>query len=156
MAFGATPSHTFTDDGVYSGQLTATDPTGLSNIEAFSVTVGNQDPIANAGPGHHGRLGPAGRASVAPPPTRAPATSPRSSTAGTSATARRRPIPSGSGGSGVFHAYATPGDYVATLTVTDKDGGSDTDTRTVHVTKRDTTAAYTGPTSADVRHARPP
>jgi hypothetical protein len=48
----------------------------------------------------------------------------------------------------VFHAYATPGDYVATLTVTDKDGGSDTDTRTVHITKRDTTAAYTGPTNA--------
>ena len=56
--------------------------------------------------------------------------------------------PSGSGGSGVFHAYATPGDYVATLTVTDKDGGSDTDTRTVHVTKRDTTTAYVGPSSA--------
>jgi hypothetical protein len=147
VAFGASPSHTFTDDGVFSGQLTATDPTGLSNVEAFSVTVGNQDPVANAGPdttADWGRNVTFGGTATDPgagdqstleyswdfgdgtPPTE----------------------PSGSGGSGVLHAYAVPGDYVATLTVTDKDGGSDTDTRTVHVTKRDTTTAYVGPSSA--------
>ena len=42
------------------------------------------------------------------------------------------------------HAYATPGVYNATLTVCDKDDGCDTDVRQVTVTKRDTTATYTG------------
>ncbi|MEM7127256.1 MAG: Ig-like domain-containing protein [Chloroflexota bacterium] len=37
----------------------------------------------------------------------------------------------------VFHAYAEPGVYSAALTVTDKDGGVATDTRTITVTHRD-------------------
>jgi hypothetical protein len=41
-----------------------------------------------------------------------------------------------------------PGDYTATLTVCDKDGGCNSDARVVHVTKRDTTLGYTGPLSA--------
>ena len=52
--------------------------------------------------------------------------------------------PSATGGPSVVHAYATPGDYVATLQVCDKDGGCDTDSRIVHATKRDTTLGYTG------------
>ena len=37
--------------------------------------------------------------------------------------------PSATGGPSVAHAYATPGDYTATLKVCDKDGGCDTDIR---------------------------
>ena len=146
VAFGATPSHTFTDDGVYSGQLTATDPTGLSNIEAFSVTIANQDPIANAGPDTTADWGRnVSFNGTATDPERA--TSPRSSTAGTSETGRPRRSPRDP----AARASCTPTPSQATtsrrLTVTDKDGGSDTDTRTVHVTKRDTTTAYVGPSS---------
>ncbi len=53
--------------------------------------------------------------------------------------------PSATGGPNVAHAYATPGDYTATLQVCDKDGGCDTDSLIVHVTKRETTLGYTGP-----------
>src|SRR5262249_59250410 len=56
--------------------------------------------------------------------------------------------PSASGGPNATHAYATPGDYVATLKVCDKDGGCDSDTRSIHVTARATTLAYTGPHSS--------
>ncbi len=147
VAFGPTPSHTFTDNGVYSGQLTATDPTGLSNVKAFTVTVSNADPIANAGPdttadwGRNVTFG----GSATDPGAADQSTLQYSWDFGdgTPPTA-----PSGSGGSGVVHAYATPGTYTATLTVTDKDGGSDTDTRTVVVTKRNTTTGYLGASAA--------
>jgi hypothetical protein len=56
--------------------------------------------------------------------------------------------PSASGGPSVAHAYSAPGDYVATLKVCDKDGDCDSDTRSVNVTKRDTTLGYTGPLSS--------
>ena len=61
VAFGKFPQHTFTDNGTYSGLLTATDPTGLSSTTTFSVVVNNVAPSVNAGPGHDSRLGPPGR-----------------------------------------------------------------------------------------------
>jgi PKD domain/Bacterial Ig-like domain (group 3) len=57
--------------------------------------------------------------------------------------------PSASGGPNVLHAYTAPANYVATLEVCDKDGLCDTDSRTVMVTKRDTTLGYTGPLSSN-------
>lgn len=142
VAFGQQPFHTFQDNGIFSGQLTATDPTGLSNTVNFSITVSNQNPAANAGPdtsADWGRL-------VA---FNGQATDPG---AGDQSTLQYSwdfgdGSPSSTGGPSVFHAYASPGDYVATLTVTDKDGGSDSDTRSVHVTMRDTVAAYLGATA---------
>ena len=56
--------------------------------------------------------------------------------------------PSASGGPSVLHSYASPGNYIATLEVCDKNGGCDSDSRTVAVTKRDTTLGYTGPLSS--------
>ncbi len=146
IAYGVQPFHTFADNGTFSGQVTATDPTGLSNTANFSVSVANQNPIANAGPDTNadwGRL----------VTFNGQATDPG---AGDQATLQYSwdfgdgtppTTPSGSGGSGVSHAYATPGAYEAILTVSDKNGGSETDTRTVNVTKRDTTTAYLGDTA---------
>ena len=45
------------------------------------------------------------------------------------------------------HTYAAPGTYVATLTVTDKDGGTGTGTTSVTIGPRAATLAYTGPGS---------
>lgn len=145
VAFGKQPFHTFQDNGVFSGLLTATDPTGLSNSVAFSVTVGNQDPGVNAGPdttADWGRL-------VA---FNGQATDPG---AGDQSTLQYSwdfgdGTPSATGGPSVVHAYASPGPvgfYVAALTVTDKDGGHSSDTRTVFVTKRDTTTGSLGNTT---------
>jgi hypothetical protein len=142
VAFGAHPFHTFTDDGTFSGLLTATDPTGLSNAVAFSVVVGNQDPAVNAGPDTTADWG----RNVA---FNGQATDPG---AGDQSTLQYSwdfgdGSPSATGGPSVLHAYAAPGTYHTTLTVTDKDGGSDNDTRDVVVTKRDTITGYLGATA---------
>src|SRR5206468_2054406 len=50
VAFGAHPQHTFTGSGVYSGQLTATDATGLTSTTTFSVDIANLPPVVTAGP----------------------------------------------------------------------------------------------------------
>ena len=44
-----------------------------------------------------------------------------------------------------MHLDAAPDSYVATLEVCDKNGAGDRDSRTITVTKRDTTLGYTGP-----------
>ncbi|HEX5824754.1 MAG TPA: PKD domain-containing protein [Candidatus Limnocylindrales bacterium] len=150
VAFGTHPFHTFADNGVFSGLLTATDPTGLSNSKAFSVTVGNQNPVVDAGPDTTADWG---RLVAFNGQATDPGAGDQSTLQYTWDFGDGTPTASGGSGSGVFHAYASPGpglggSYVATMTVTDKDGGSSSDTRTVFVTKRDVTAAYLGPTAA--------
>ena len=49
-SFGPSPQRAFADNGVYDGQLTATDITGLSGTESFTVSVSNVKPSVNAGP----------------------------------------------------------------------------------------------------------
>jgi len=51
----------------------------------------------------------------------------------------------------VEHTYDDPGTYVATLTVTDDDGGVDSDTATVTVGPRQATLAYATPAGVDSR-----
>jgi hypothetical protein len=139
-SFGPSPQRAFDDDGVYDGQLTVTDVTGLSATTSFTVNVSNLEPTVNAGPdttADWGRLVQFG----------GQATDPGS---GDQSTLQYTwsfgdGTPSASGGPNVLHAYAAPGNYVAMLEVCDKDGACDTDTRTVVVTKRDTTLGYTGP-----------
>jgi len=139
VAFGPQPFHTFQDNGVFSGQLTATDPTGLSNVVNFSVTVANQDPSVNAGPdttADWGRLV-AFNGQATDPGADDQSTLQYSWDFGDGS-------PSATGGPSVLHAYAMPGTYTAILTVTDKDGGHDQDSRDVHVTARDTVSSYLG------------
>lgn len=139
-SFGMNPQRTFADNGVHDGQLTVTDVTGLSTTQSFTVDVSNVKPSVNAGPdttadwGRDVQL----NGQATDPGSNDQATLQYTWTFGDGS-------PSATGGPSVAHAYATPGDYTATLQVCDKDGGCDTDSLIVHVTKRDTTLGYTGP-----------
>ena len=140
VAYGVAPQHTFPGSGTYSGLLTATDVTGLSSTTTFNVTVYNLPPAVFAGPD---TTSPWGRfvafnGSATDPGTADQATLSYSWDFGDG---------SASGGASTWHEYSTPGDYVATLTVTDQYGASSSSSRTVHVTKRLTTTAYTGDTA---------
>jgi hypothetical protein len=53
----------------------------------------------------------------------------------------------GAAGADVAHAYAAPGAYTATLSATDKDGGTASAAAAVTATKRATSLAYTGSTT---------
>jgi hypothetical protein len=138
-SFGPSPQRTFGDNGVYDGQLTVTDVTGLSTTQNFTVTVSNVKPSVNAGPdttSDWGRLVQF-NGQATDPGSNDQATLQYTWTFGDG-------TPSASGGPSVLHSYATPGDYVATLKVCDKDAACDSSTRGIHVTKRDTTLGYTG------------
>jgi PKD domain len=142
-SFGPSPQRAFGDNAVYNGQLTVTDITGLSATQSFTVSVSNVDPTVNAGPdttADWGRLV-AFNGQATDPGWGDQSTLQYTWTFGDG-------TPSATGGPSVLHAYASPGSYVATLEVCDKDGGCDSDSRTVVVTKRDTTLGYTGPLSS--------
>jgi hypothetical protein len=142
-SFGPSPQRAFDDNGVYDGQLTVTDVTGLSTTQSFAVSVANVKPSVNAGPDTTSDWGRTVQFN-------GQATDPGSGDQGTLqyTWSFGDGTPSASGGPTVLHSYATPGDYVATLKVCDKDGGCDADTRSIHVTKRETTLGYTGPLSS--------
>jgi PKD repeat protein len=142
-SYGPTPQRTFHDGGVYSGQLTVTDNTGLSTTQDFSVSVANLAPSVNAGPDTTSDWGVQvqfnGQATAAGSDDQA--TLQYSWAFGDGS-------PSADGGPSVAHTYKLPGVYTATLTVCDEDGLCNHATRVIHVTKRDTTLGYTGPLSS--------
>ena len=142
VAFGPMPQHTFQAPGVFSGLLTATDPTGLSATTTFSVTIANLAPVVEAGPdttAAWGRLV-AFNGSATDPGADDQSTLTYSWSFGDGS-------PSASGGGSTFHAYSFPGDYVATLTVCDRWSACASDTRTVHVRKRTVTVGDLGDTA---------
>jgi PKD domain len=139
-SYGPSPQRTFADNGVYDGQLTVTDVTGLSTTQSFTVNVSNVKPSVNAGPDTSADWGRAVQLNgqATDPGADDQATLQYTWTFGDGS-------PSATGGPSVSHAYSAPGDYTATLQVCDKDGACDADSAIVHVTKRDTTLGYTGP-----------
>jgi PKD repeat protein len=146
VAFGARPFHTFTDGGTYSGLLTATDATGLTSTTTFSIIVASLAPVVTAGPDTSSPWGRPvafnGSATAAGSDDQATLAYSWDFGDGTPPTA-----PSASGGAGVFHAYTTPGTYVATLTVVNEDGQSASASRTVTIVKRTVTVGYLGDTA---------
>ncbi|MCW2605260.1 MAG: hypothetical protein JWN61_3395 [Pseudonocardiales bacterium] len=139
VEFGAHPAHTFTGAGLYSGQLTATDATGLTSSTTFSVTVANVAPVADAGPN-------VGAAWGIPVALNGSATDP--------GTDDQRTLsyrwdfgdgtPSATGGPRVMHAYGTPGVYTASFRACDRYDACTLSTASVTIRQRDVTAAYLG------------
>jgi hypothetical protein len=138
VAFGLNPEHTFADNGLYTGLLTATDVTGLTTTQTFQVTVLNAKPIPNAGPDAIEAWG-------IQVPFNAQAVDPGAADQGTLSYEWDFGDNSPTGhAEDTTHAYTSPGLYTATLTVCDKDLSCDTDTRTVTIRKRNTSTGYLG------------
>jgi PKD repeat protein len=135
---GAQTSHAYPVAGTYTVTLTVTDDAGRTATVSQSVTVGT-----NAAP----------TASFTVSPSSPVATTPVFFNASASTPAQGRTLVSYQwefgdgtpGGSGVqtSHAYAFPGTYTVTLTVTDDVGRTGVTTRTVTVLSDNPTASFT-------------
>ncbi|MGJ6979473.1 PKD domain-containing protein [Aestuariimicrobium soli] len=142
--YGPSPHKTFTDNGAYTGSVTFTDVTGLSDTTSFSVTVSNAVPALTVTPDN------ATLAWGRPLSLKAQAIDP--GTADQSSLTYAWTFDDGTaisdGGATETHQWAAPGTYQVGLTVCDKDGGCTTSTVPVTVTARTTTTSYTGDNAA--------
>jgi PKD repeat protein len=126
-ATGVSPSHTYTDNGIFNITLTVTDPGGLSDIRSTTATIANVSPAVEAGPDQSQDLGLSFlfNGTVNDPSS-------------VDTAAGLNPIwsfgdSSMASGLSVSHVYSNPGVYTVTLTATDKDGGVGTDSLNVTV-----------------------
>jgi len=120
-----TPSHTFGDNGVYNVTLTATDTRSLVGMDSVLITVNNVAPTVNAG------------ADITTVPNTATAFSGSFTDPGAlDSHTIQWDFGDGQTAAGTLtpsHSYTAPGEYIVTLTVTDDDGGVDSDTLLVLV-----------------------
>lgn len=138
VAFGPLPQHTFQGSGWYTGLLTATDATGLTDTATFAIDVANAAPIADAGPDTTAAWGKAVafHGAATDPGADDQSTLVYGWTFGDGGSA--------SGGANALHSYSLPGVYTAVFSATDKHGAAGTDSRSVTIRKRDTSAAFLG------------
>jgi PKD repeat protein len=141
VAFGKNPQHTFGDNAVYSGLLTATDSTGLSTTTTFSVPIANVAPSVSAGPSRTTLWGVpiSFHANGSDPGVFDNANLLYSWDFGDPSS------PIGAAGQDVSHVYSQPGVNTAQVTVTDPQGAPGTASVQVTVLKRGTAIGYTGP-----------
>jgi chitodextrinase len=148
-ASGATVSHAYAAPGNYTVTLTVTDNRATTDTDTATVSASNRAPTANAGPDKSGTAGVAlSFASTGSSDPDGTITT-YSWTFGDGGTAA---------GANPNHAYATPGTYIARLTVTDDDGAQSSDTATVTIGAAASGGALTwgmrlGSTSADIGYA---
>jgi PKD repeat protein len=132
-AEGSTVTHTYESDGVYVATLIITDAFGAMSVHNILITVLNSPPTAEAGPDAAGAedeaLAFTGSGSD---PGGGPLTYDWDFGDGGTAT-----------GSSVSHAFTQAGVYTVTLTVTDSDGLTATDTCTATVSNVGPTAVIT-------------
>lgn len=139
-AFGASPQHTFTDAGDYSGTVTVTDTTGLTASSDFSVSVNNLAPVVKVLPASSTL--PWGRDLTIQTQALDPGTGDQPYL--TYAWDFGDATPVVIGGASETHAWTTPGSYDVAVTVCDPDGACTTGHTAITVRKRTTTVAYTG------------
>ncbi|MEO5965723.1 MAG: PKD domain-containing protein [Candidatus Limnocylindrales bacterium] len=143
VAFGDHPQHTFQGSGVYSGLMTATDITGLTATQAFSIGVANLAPVVDAGQDTSAAWG-------RPVAFNGQAVDPGKDDQSTLTYVWRfgDGTPSATSGPSVIHAYATPATYHAMFTACDRNGLCESDTRDVVVRARDISVGNLGDTAA--------
>lgn len=138
----ATPRHIYADAGVYTGQVTVTDSTGLTDTQDFTVNVGNVAPNVSVIPG-----APVTVAWGRPLTLQAQAVAPGAADQAT--LTYSWDFADGdsisNGGTSATHQWATPGTLHPSVTVCDEDGFCTTRSFTVNVRARATTLSYTGP-----------
>jgi PKD repeat protein len=145
VAFGNNAKHAFADNGNYSGHLTVTDDAGNSaGMDFGPIVVSNVNPTAGAGPDKTSDWG----LSVALHANGNDAGSVDRNSLTYSWNFNDVNSPVGAVGQDVSHTFSAPGAYNVVVTVNDKDGGTNTDTVVVTITKRDTTLSYTGALSS--------
>jgi len=138
----ATPQHTYTDNGHYTGQVVVTDSTGLTDTQDFAVDVANLPPVVSVIPS-----APVTVAWGKPLTLQAQAVDPGAADQATLTYAWTFGDGDSisNGGPSATHSWATVGDRTPTVTVCDKDGGCTTRSFTVHVRSHATSLSYTGP-----------
>ena len=127
-ATGASPSHTYADEGTYTVSVVVTDGDGGSATTSGTITVGNAPPSitsASFGAGLEGD----------PLPFSVTWTDPGAADTHT-VSWQFGDATSGTGAS-TTHAYNDDGSFTVTVTVTDDDGGSDSVSGTAVVTNAD-------------------
>jgi hypothetical protein len=142
--YGPIVQKAFNDDGPKTGKVVATDANGNKTTKTFTVAVANVAPNGNAGPDDSALWG-------VPVAFHGSAVDPSSADQGNLhySWSFGDGSPSANGGPNTTHVYSHEGTYTATLSVCDDDGACDPteDTRTINVSKRATTLAYTGAVS---------
>jgi len=126
-ASGATVNHTFAGGTDRVVTLTVTDNAGAIDVDTVNVEV-NVPPTAEAGPDR-----------FADPGEAVSFTGSASTDGDGSIASYQWNFGDGASGSGVsvMHTYATGGNYTVTLTITDDDGATATDTTTARITGND-------------------
>ena len=139
MATGNSVSHTYADDGVYVVTLIITNNLGAMDIHTIILTVLNSPPTASAG---------ADQSAIE---DQLVTLSGSGTDLGGGTLAYYWDLGDGSTAAGaeVVHAYKSAGAYTVTLTVTDDDGATGTDTCAVTVANVAPTAAFSIDHSTD-------
>jgi PKD repeat protein len=127
---GATPQHTYADNGNYIVTLTVTDPAGAEATTTTSVTVFNVAPTVNAFAG--GTVLP-NQAYAATGSFGDPGADSWTATVDYGDGSGAQPLALSGTSFSLSHAYAAAGSYTVTVTVTDDDGSSASKTATVTV-----------------------
>ncbi|MDF1565123.1 MAG: PKD domain-containing protein [Deltaproteobacteria bacterium] len=145
---GPTVSHTYGSNGVYTVTLTVTDDRGLTGTDTTAVVIGggasNLPPTADAGASYAAELGSAITFDGS-----------GSSDADGSIASYSWDLGDGNTATGVgpTHTYSAAGSYLVTLTVTDDDGATATDTTLATVSapgNTPPTAGITAPGTAGI------
>ena len=127
---GATPSHTYADNGTYQVKLTVTDVYGAESTTTTQVVVANADPAVHV---FAGATIFAGESFSGSTTFTDPGADQWTATVDYGDGSGVQPLAISGNGMVLSHTYTTAGSYTVTVTVRDDDGGVGTQTATVTV-----------------------